>query len=89
MTDDGHVLYTKLYNPNGRIVNVVGGLVGQSNYFIKCKAYIINGTTISTANIAAVGGGTVNMAGLWGTHDPTTWTRGDNYIGIYQVVGYR
>lgn len=92
VTDDFHVLYQKVPNPNGMDVSFSASLVGQSNYFTKCKVYRCSGETISTATIAGTGsalGTQVKMAGLWGTHASTSFTRGDSYVGIYKVVGYK
>lgn len=91
VSDDYHLLYQKVYQPNNKNVSFSTALVGQSNYFTKCKVYWMSGNTISTGEIAdAVNiGGTVQMAGLWGTHSPNTFDRSDIYIGIYKVVGYK
>lgn len=92
VTDDYHALYQRVPNPDGMDVSFNAALVGQSNYFTKCKVYRCSGTTISTATIAGTGtdsGTQVKMAGLWGTHASTSFSRGDSYVGIYKVVGYK
>jgi hypothetical protein len=83
MTDDKHVLYQKVYNPDGLKVSFNAGLVGHTNFFTKCKVYSLSGTTIQTAKY-----GENNMAGMWGTHNTSTFTRSDEYIGIYKVLGF-
>lgn len=83
MTDDKHVIYQKVYNPDGLKVSFNAGLVGHTNFFTKCKVYSLSGTTIETAKY-----GENNMAGMWGTHNPSTFERSDAYIGIYKVLGF-
>lgn len=83
MTDDKHVIYQKVYNPDGLKVSFNAGLVGHTNFFTKCKVYSLSGTTIETAKY-----GENNMAGMWGTHNPSTFERSDEYIGIYKVLGF-
>lgn len=83
MTDDKHVIYQKVYNPDGLMVSFNAGLVGHANFFTKCKVYSLSGTTIQTAKY-----GENNMAGMWGTHNTSTFERSDEYIGIYKVLGF-
>lgn len=47
---------------------------------------------MSTATIAGTGddsGTKVAMAGLWRSDKYSTFTRGESFIGIYKVVGYK
>lgn len=91
-TDDGHHLFLKVFDPDGKIINITGNLAGQSNFFIKCKAYLISGNKMTTAKIAGTGndaGTQVDMAGFWGTHSPYAWYRGGEYIGIFKIMGFK
>lgn len=83
-TDDKHVVYQKVASPNGKYVSFSAALVGQANFFTKCKVYYMSGNTIKTGTYAGN-----NMAGMWGTHDSSSWTRSEEYIGIYRVDGYK
>lgn len=85
MTDDKHVVYQKVYQPNGLMVSFNAGLVGGTNYFNKCKVYQLSGTTISTATY---GSQNVIMAGMWGTNNTATFERSNRFIGIYKIIGY-
>lgn len=86
MTDDKHVIYQKVYKPDGLMVSLNAGLVGGTNFFTKCKVYRLSGTTISTATY---GSQNIIMAGMWGTHNTATFERSDRFIGIYKIIGYR
>lgn len=84
MTDDKHQLYQKVLNPEGAMVSFSAALVGSANFFTKCKVYLISGTSMTTATYASN-----EMAGLWGTHNSSTYERNNAYIGIYRVVGVK
>ena len=85
MTDDKHVIYQKVYHPDGLMVSFNAGLVGGTNFFTKCKVYSLSGTTIQTATY---GSQNIIMAGMWGTHNTATFERSDRFIGIYKIIGY-
>lgn len=85
MTDDKHVIYQKVYHPDGLMVSFNAGLVGGTNFFTKCKVYSLSGTTIQTATY---GSQNIIMAGMWGTHNTATFERSDRFIGIYKILGY-
>ena len=85
MTDDKHVIYQKVYKPDGLKVSFNAGLVGGTNFFTKCKVYQLSGTTISTATY---GSQNIIMAGMWGTHNTATFERSDRFIGIYKIIGH-
>lgn len=85
MTDDKHVIYQKVYHPDGLMVSFNAGLVGGTNFFTKCKVYSLSGTTIQTATY---GSQNIIMAGMWGTHNTVTFERSDRFIGIYKILGY-
>lgn len=87
VTDDKHSLFQRVFEPNGKLVSFSASLVGDTNYFTKCKVYSISGNTISTALYA--GYEEKFMAGFWGTHNIDTFTRSNNLIGTYRVVGYK
>lgn len=84
-TDDKHAIYVEVPEPNGKMVDIAGALVGMSNYFTKCKTYQITDKSLTTATYAS----SYIMAGMWGTHNSSSWTRGEEYIGIYKVVGVK
>ena len=85
MTDDKHVIYQKVYHPDGLKVSFNAGLVGGTNFFTKCKVYSLSGTTIQTATY---GSQNIIMAGMWGTHNTATFERSDRFIGIYKIIGH-
>lgn len=82
-TDDKHVLFQRVYEPQGKMVSFSASLVGGSNYFTKCKVYLLSGTSMTTATYTGN-----KMAGLWGTHNSDTFERSDSYVGCYRVIGY-
>lgn len=88
ITDDLHMLYQKVCEPNDKMVSFSASLVGQSNFFTKCRVIKIENNTISTA-IDMLTLEPISMAGFWGTHNISSFTRRDNLIGIYKVIGYK
>lgn len=91
-TDDGHISHSRVYEPNGKIVTLTVSLCGQASFFMKSRTYEMTNNTFSTAMIAGTGsnsGKMIPMAGLWGTHEPTLLTRGETFIGICKIVGYK
>ena len=91
-TDDGHISHSRVYEPNGKIVTLTVSLCGQASFFMKSRTYEMTNNTFSTAMIAGTGsnsGKMIPMAGLWGTHEPTILTRGETFIGICKIVGYK
>lgn len=91
-TDDNHISHSRVYDPNGKIVTLTVALFGQNSFFMKARTYKIEGNTLTTATVAGTGtesGKQVAMAGLWGTHNSGTMTRGESFIGICKIVGYK
>lgn len=83
-TDDKHLIYQKVCNPNGQKVALSAALIGAGNYFfMKCKVVQCSGTSITTAKYSST-----SMQGLYNATADTVTNSGD-YIGIYRVVGYK
>ena len=85
-TANGHLLYTKLFNPNGKkfilcSVPVIAGTYASGFSFV-FKEYSVSGTTL-TGNSGASGETTVTQNGKH-NHTSSTTT-----VGITKVVGYK
>lgn len=83
-TDDKHCIWERVYQPDGKMVSFSASLVGHTNYFTKCKVYAISGNIMTTGTY-----GESKMAGLWGTHNSTSFERNESYVGCYRVIGYK
>lgn len=81
-TDNGIQGYTKVFNPNGRVANLVVEIRNSDGvFYVYSKAVQFSETTLNTY----VAGGAY-FTGLWSSG-------GTNYLGdymtVYRVVGYR
>lgn len=84
VTNDTHWSHTKVIDPNGKDVMLLGALVGNTDVFMKLKCIRINGKTIS---IASGTDSTKFFAGE-GALIGGTLTRDKKFIVITKVVGY-
>ena len=81
--NDGRYCYTQVWNPNGKTVNVTQSLSYGGNFYVKSRAFVINGNKIDTASTSGTyHTGEVNAAGS------NNGTSADN-IKIVKVIGYR
>ena len=85
-TNEGHLLYTKLFNPNGKkfilcSVPVITGTYASGFSFV-FKEYSVSGTTL-TGNSGASGETSVTQNGKH-NHTSSTTT-----VGITRVIGYK
>ena len=81
--NDGRYCYTKVWNPNGKTVNVTQTLSYGGNFYVKSKAYTISGTSMDTANTSGTyHTGEVNAAGN------NSGSTVDN-LGVVKVIGYK
>ena len=83
-TNDKHVFFSRVYQPNGKKIILAAGFMGNTSLFFKSKVYDCNGNKLTTAS----GTNGVLFAGEWGS-EKNTLARGENTVGIWRVVGYK
>lgn len=84
VSNDTHWSHTKVIDPNGKDVMLLGALVGNTDVFMKLKCIRINGKTVS---IASGTDSTKFFAGE-GALIGGTLTRDKKFIVITKIVGY-
>jgi hypothetical protein len=84
VSNDTHWSYTKVYDPNGKDVMLLGALVGNTDIFLKLKCIRISDTNI----IVASGSDTTKFFAGEGALIGGTLTRDKKFITITKVVGY-
>lgn len=83
-TNDKHVFFNRVYQPNGKKIVFSGTFVGNTSLFLKAKVYECNGNKLTTAK----GTNDLVWAGEWGS-EKNSLARGENTVGIWRVVGYK
>lgn len=83
-TNDKHVFFNRVYQPNGKKIVFSGAFVGNTSLFLKAKVYECNGNKLTTAK----GTNDLVWAGEWGS-EKNSLARGENTVGIWRVIGYK
>lgn len=84
VTNDTHWAYTKVLDPNGKNVMLMGALVGTSDLYMKLKCISINGKNITVAYTSDSAKFFAGEGAIVGG----TLTREKRFITITKIVGH-